>query len=85
MAFIADIESMFHHFQVARKHRDYLGYFWFQGNDPSKPLIEYHATVHIFVNNPSLSVANYGLKRVAMMGVSHYSQQTHNFIQNLCR
>ena len=82
MAFMADIESMFHRFQVAPEHHDYLRFFWFQGNDPSKPLIEYHATVHIFGNSPSPALANYGLRRVAMIGVSHYSQETDDFIQN---
>ena len=39
VAFMADIESMFHHFQVALENRDYLSLFWFPGNYPSKPLI----------------------------------------------
>ena len=82
MAFMSDIESMFHRFQVASEHHDYFRFIWFQGNDPSKPLIEYCATVHIFGNSLSLTVANYGLRRVATIGVSHYSQETYNFIQN---
>ena len=82
VAFMADIESMFHRFQVAPEHHDYLHFFWFQGNDPSKPLIEYRATVHIFGNSPSPAVANYGLRRVVMIGVSHFSQETLDFIQN---
>ena len=82
VVFMADIESTFHHFQVAPEHHDYLCFFWFQGNDPSNPLIEYCATVHIFGNSQSPAVANYGLGRVAMMGVSRYSQETHDFIQN---
>ena len=81
VAFMSDIESMFHCFQVAPEHCDYLHFFWFQGNDPSKPLIECCATVHIFGNSPSPAVANYGLRRIAMMGVPHYSQETHDFIQ----
>ena len=67
--FMANIESMFDHFQVAPEHRDYLHFFRFQDNDPSKPLIKYCAIIHIFGNSPNQEVAHYGIRRIATMGV----------------
>ena len=66
VAVTADIEHMFHCFAVAEKHRNYLRFFWYQDNDPSKPFIEYRMCVHVFGNTPSPAVATYGLRRAAL-------------------
>ena len=49
---MADIESLFHRFQVAPEHPDFLHFFWFQYNDPSKPLI------NIMLLSTSLAIVN---------------------------
>ena len=65
MAFIADVEVMFHSFFVDKEHRDFLRFYWFAGNDPEKNLIQYRARVHILGNRSSPSVAIYGLRHAA--------------------
>ena len=50
---MADIEQMFHSFHVNPKHRDFLRFLWFEDNDPTKKIKEYHITVHLFGNGPS--------------------------------
>ena len=81
MVFMADIESMFPHFQVALEHRDYLRFFFC-----SKVMILPSLSLNtlllstFFDNSLTLAVANYGLRIVATKEVSHYGQETHDFI-----
>ena len=56
-AIACDIEQMFHSFYVNEEHRDLLRFLWFEDNDPTKPLIDYHMTVHLFGNKSSPAVA----------------------------
>ncbi|XP_053381914.1 uncharacterized protein LOC128549337 [Mercenaria mercenaria] len=60
---IADIEQMFYCFSVEEKHRNLLRFLWYKDNDPSKEMIEYRMTVHVFGNSSSPAVAIYGLLR----------------------
>ena len=46
-AVTADVENMFHQFAVPDEHKTYLRFFWFQNNDPKRPLIEYWSKVHL--------------------------------------
>ena len=62
VAYIADMESMLKNFHVPRDQRDYLQFFWYKDNDPSKKLVEYQATVHIFGCTSSPVVATFGLQ-----------------------
>ena len=41
VAFVADIEQMFHSFLVQEQHRDLLRFFWYKNNDPNEELTEY--------------------------------------------
>ena len=41
IAFMADIKNMFHQFFVPEEDRSYMRFYWFEDNDPAKPLIEY--------------------------------------------
>ena len=63
IAVTADIEQMFHNFQVHRDHRNFLRFFWYRDNNPNLDLIEYRMTVHVFGNTPSPAVATYGLRK----------------------
>ncbi|CAN2387365.1 RNA-mediated, partial [Pristimantis euphronides] len=53
VAITADIQQMFHRFFVNEEHRDFLRFFWFRDNDPTKDIIEYRMKVHVFGNSPS--------------------------------
>ncbi|XP_069109451.1 uncharacterized protein [Argopecten irradians] len=63
VAFAADIEQMFYSFLVREDHRDFLRFFWYRDNDPSRDIIEYRMRAHVFGNSPSPAVANFGLKK----------------------
>ena len=80
VAVICDVEQMFHSFHVEPKHRDFLRFLWFEGNDPSKPITEYRMNVHLFGNGPSPAVATYGLRRTVVEGKEKYGEEANNFI-----
>ena len=80
IAVMCDIEQMFHSFYVDPPHRDFLRFLWFEGNDPSKPIIEYRMNVHLFGNGPSPAVATYGLRRTAIDGEEEYGEEAKKFI-----
>ena len=63
VAVVSDIQSMYHCFLVNPEHRDYLRFYWYEGNDANKAVVSYRARVHIFGNKSSPSVAIYGLRR----------------------
>ncbi len=57
IAFTADIEQMFYCFLVREEDRNFLRFLWFQDNDLSKHIVDYHMRVHVFGNSPSPAVA----------------------------
>ena len=65
VGFAADIEMMFHSFHVTEHHRDKLRFFWWQDNNPSKPMVTYRAKVHIFGNTSSPAIATLCLHKAA--------------------
>ena len=79
IAVMCDIEEMFHSFYVDPPHRDFLRFPCFEGNDPSKPIIEYGMNVHLFGNGPSPAVATYGLRRTAIDS-EVYGEEAKKFI-----
>ena len=68
IAVMCNVEQMFHSFYVDPAHRDFLRFLWFEGNNPSKPILEYRINMHLFGNGPSPAVATYGLRRTALDG-----------------
>ena len=65
IAFAADIEAMFNNFAVPTDQKDLLRFYWFDKNDPSKDLVPYRSTSHIFGCVSSPAVSNCGLKYCA--------------------
>ncbi|XP_021378856.1 uncharacterized protein LOC110466593 [Mizuhopecten yessoensis] len=63
VAITAVVEQMFYYFKVEEKHQDYLRFFWYQGHDFNKPLLEYRMTTHVFGKSPTPAVATFGLRR----------------------
>ena len=53
IAVTGDFEKMFYQFEVDKDHRNFLRFFWYDNNDPTKQLIEYGMCVHVFGNTPS--------------------------------
>ncbi len=48
IAFTADIEQMFYCFLLREEDRNFLRFLWFQDNDLSKDIVDYHMRVHVF-------------------------------------
>ena len=46
-AITADVENMFHQFAVPDELRTYLRFFWYEKNDPNRPIFEYWSKVYL--------------------------------------
>ncbi|XP_060077584.1 uncharacterized protein LOC132557112 [Ylistrum balloti] len=82
VAVTADIQQMFYCFSVTPEHRDVLRFYWYEANDPSRPMMEYRMTKHVFGNCPSPAVASYGLRRTAKEGEGDYGADILEFVEN---
>ncbi|XP_073512411.1 uncharacterized protein [Phyllobates terribilis] len=80
IAFVADLQKMFHCFLVKEKDRNFLRFLWYRDNNPSNEVTEYRMRVHIFGNSPSPAVAIYGLKRSAQEVEAEYGSDVKQFI-----
>ena len=80
VAFMADIEQIFHSFLVDERYRDLLRFFWYQENDPAKPLTEYRMRVCVFGNTSSPAVATYGLRKTAEVGESEFGSDAKELV-----
>ena len=76
-----DIEGMFHQVRVNPEHRDLLRFLWWEDNDPSKGLVDYRMTVHLFGATSSPSCANFALKQTANDFEGEYGEQAAEFIR----
>ena len=63
VAFVCDIEGMFHQVNVAPEHRDYLRFLW--SADITSPPSEYRMTVHLFSATSSPGCAMFALRSAA--------------------
>ena len=62
VGFCADVETMFHNFELQLEHRDFTRFFWFSENNPENSIAQFRATRHVFGNTSSPSLANIGLR-----------------------
>ena len=65
VAFMADIEAMFHQVRVPLKDCDVLRFLWWPNSDTSSNPEEYQMMVHLFGAISSPSCANYALTKTA--------------------
>ena len=84
VAFMADIESMFHRVSVPETDRDLLRFVWWPGGDTTSQPMDFRMTVHLFGARSSPSVANYALQRTAQDYGTNYPSEVadtikHNF------
>lgn len=82
IAFSADIQDMFSNFKVNEGHHDYLRFYWWDDNDPRKPLVAYRSTSHIFGCTSSPAVASYGLKYCASLTTDPLDEEAKSYLQN---
>ena len=67
VAFVADIEQMFHSFLVQEQHRDLLRFFWYKNNDG---------------NTSSPAVATFCLRKTAEVGEQEFGSDAKDFVYN---
>ncbi|KAK0145486.1 hypothetical protein N1851_015591 [Merluccius polli] len=65
VAFMGDIQAMFHQGKVAEEDRDFLRFLWWPDGDITQDLREYRMTVHLFGAVSSPSCASYALRKTA--------------------
>ena len=65
VAFMGDVEAMFHQVKVPPEQHDYLRFLWWPDGNLEADLEEYRMVVHLFGAVSSPSVANFALKQTA--------------------
>ena len=65
IAFMCDIQVMFHQVKVNVEHRNLLRFLWWESDDFRKDPVEYRMTVHLFGATSSPGCANFALKSTA--------------------
>jgi hypothetical protein len=65
IAFMADVEAMFHQVRVPEKDVNFLRFLWWPEGDEDREPVEYRVRVHLFGATSSPSCANFALKRTA--------------------
>ena len=82
VAFMCDIEAMFHQVRVNEEHRDFLRFLWWDEGDTSNEPQEYRIKVHLFIATSSPGCANLGLKATAEDNEEDIGKETANFLKN---
>ena len=81
VTFTCDIEQMFHSFSVNPEHREYFRFLWFENNDLSGSIVEFHMNVHVFGAVSSLAVANFCLHETAEAGRRKFGDEAPDFFR----
>ena len=66
VAYIADIEAMFHQVHIPDDQRSLLRFLWWENGDINNPVKDYEMCVHLFGGASSPSCCNYALKRTSV-------------------
>ena len=81
VAFICDIEQVFHQFRVIAKDRNYLRFLWWKNGDCTQRPVEYRMCVHFWGAVSSPGCANFALRQVASDNESEFGSVVANFIK----
>ena len=76
VAFMADIEAMFHQVLVNQTDRDVLRFLWWSNDDISCAPKIYRMVAHLFGGVWSPSCANFALKHTAQDNIDEYDEET---------
>ena len=76
VAFMGDIDAMFHQVRVNEEDRSFLRFLWWSDADLSTEPEEYQMNVHLFGAVSSPSCANYAVKRIAKDFTNEISKET---------
>ncbi|XP_030589719.1 uncharacterized protein LOC115783168 [Archocentrus centrarchus] len=81
IAFMCDIERMFHQFHVTKADQDYLRFLWWENGELEATPAVYRMKVHLFGAASSPGCANFGLKHLAAQGEDRFPENVIRFIQ----
>ena len=81
VAFICDIEGMFHQVNVNDEYRNLLRFLWWEVGDVEGPLVEYRMTVHLFGAVSSPRCSNFALKTTADDFEEEYGYEAAEFVR----
>ena len=81
MAFMCDIETMFHQVKVSEEFRDLLRFLWWEDGDLTKEPKEYRMTVHLFGATSSPGCANFALKSTANDFEEEFGASAADFVR----
>ena len=76
VAFIADIEKMFHQVKVTPRDCEFLRFLWWPDGDMSKEPVDHQMLVHLFGATSSPSCASFALRQTAKDNRSCFDVQT---------
>ena len=82
VAFMCDLEAMFHQFKVDKRHRNLLRFLWWPDGDIKAAPVEYRMTVHLFGAGSSPGCANFALKRIATDHEEEFGHDAANFVRD---
>ena len=82
VAFMCDLEAMFHQFKVDKRHRNLLWFLWWPDGDIKAVLVEYRMTVHLLGAGSSPGCANFALKRIATDHEEEFGHNGANFVRD---
>jgi hypothetical protein len=80
IAFMSDIEGMFHQVKVTPKDRDVLRFLWWENGNTKGRIIALRMTAHLFGGIWSPSCANYALRMVVHDHSDNYQEITLNTV-----
>ena len=82
MAFMCDLEGMFHQFKVDKRHRNLLRFLWWPDGNMKAAPVEYRMTVHLFRAYSSPGCVNFALKRIATDHEAEFGHDAANFVRD---
>ena len=82
IAFMCDIEAMFHQVRVDESHRDLLRFLWWEDGEVTREPEEYRMAVHLLGATSLLGCANFALKSTPNDYEREFSVATTDCLRN---
>ena len=82
VAFMCDIEGMYHQVKVKPEHRDYLRFLWWENGDTTKSPQVFRMTMHLFGATSSHGCANFALKSTANDHEGEFGSAAADFLRD---
>ena len=81
IAFMCDIQAMFHQVKVDVEHRDLLRFLWWDDPEMKRDPVEFHMTVHLFGATSSPGCVNFALKTTADQYEESCGREAADFVR----